>query len=675
MSLTLLCLGASSASALPERFYGMNANGSMYGNEVEWDALSRAGVQRFRMQINWQKVVQAGNWKEPPAWEATYDKYFIAAARHGIEVLPFLYGRDNGSSQYYLAGQAGYTEWLSFVEYVVRRYGQNGTFWNAHPELGQFPVKVWEVWNEPNLKPNCPSESCNGKQYGEFLVKTSAAIRNAQKGYSTTVLFGGLYQEAWNYPIQKYIEAAALATGIKSAYDGLSLHPYGLGKAGEPLRSFPDKAAAIPSDISGAHEFQEKSLGAKPIWVTEVGWPVDEGTNNEGDVQTVDEGEQAGLLNATYNWVKANWTTFDIKYVAWYDYNDVDEPKWESHAGLRDANDDFRQAWYAYEGQTGAAAWPPSYSYKLGTNNGSGFTWGSTNLNNYYQPQRMAVGDINGDGKADIVTVEKEASGGAYVYVRGISNGSGGFAWSGTNLTGMAEALKMDVGDVNGDGKADIVAVERESGGLFRYMLGTSNGAGNFAWNFTNLKGFYRPVAMALGDINGDGRADIVSVEKDGSSGYYTYVRGISDGSGNFAWEGTGLKGMYHPFKMAVGDITGDGKADIVAVEKEPVTGFYNYARGISNGSGGFAWAGTGLPLMYQPKKLSLGDVNGDGKADIVAMERESNGQYDYARGISNGSGGFAWSGTNLVEMNHAQRMDVGDVNGDGKADIVSVEH
>jgi hypothetical protein len=174
---------------------------------------------------------------------------------------------------------------------------------------------------------------------------------------------------------------------------------------------------------------------------------------------------------------------------------------------------------------------------------------------------------------------------------------------------------------------------------------------------------------MATGDINGDGKADIVAVEHE-ASGHYSYVRGISNGS-TFSWGVTNLTGMNFPVKMSVGDINGDGKADIVGVERE-ASGLYAYVRGISNGST-FSWAATNLTGMNFPVKMSVGDINGDGKADIVWVEREASGLYSYLRGISNGST-FSWGVTSLTRMNHAQKMSVGDINGDGKADITSVE-
>ena len=76
----------------------------------------------------------------------------------------------------------------------------------------------------------------------------------------------------------------------------------------------------------------------------------------------------------------------------------------------------------------------------------------------------------------------------------------------------MAYAEFMDVGDFNADGKADVVAVENQGGGQFRFMLGTSNGAGIGSWSQL-MGGMAGPYFFHLGDLNADGKADILSAE------------------------------------------------------------------------------------------------------------------------------------------------------------------
>src|SRR6266516_6755297 len=89
-SLALLCVAASSASAQP--LYGLQFS-TFTTDGSEWEAIGHSGASVYRLNATWKVVSDAGNWRESPAWEQTYDKYFELAANHGITILPDLYGR------------------------------------------------------------------------------------------------------------------------------------------------------------------------------------------------------------------------------------------------------------------------------------------------------------------------------------------------------------------------------------------------------------------------------------------------------------------------------------------------------------------------------------------------------------------------------------------------------
>jgi hypothetical protein len=226
----------------------------------------------------------------------------------------------------------------------------------------------------------------------------------------------------------------------------------------------------------------------------------------------------------------------------------------------------------------------------------------------------MRSGDFTGDGKADIVAVESESNG-KFRYMLGTSNGSGIGSWSQV-MGGMSEVKGMAVGDFSGDGKADIVAVE-PSGGSYRYMLGTSNGSGVASWSQV-LGGMSEPRAVSVGDFSGDGKADVLAAESEGN-GKYRYMLGKSNGSGIASWNQI-LGGMAGPRTMAVGDFTGDGKADIVVAELSGSS--YRFMLGVSNGSGIANWSQV-IGGLSEPQTAPVGDFNGDGKADIIAIEKQ----------------------------------------------------
>jgi len=661
-AVVLLLAMASNASALPEKFHGMNGHQAMFGNEADWEALEKAGVEKFRMQIKWNIVASAGDWRGEAAWQNTYDHYFEMAAKHHIEILPFLYTRENGSSWYFKTTDPGFPAWSEFVSKTVRRYRPGGDFWTQHAGILQYPVRAWEVWNEPNFNSNSPEEKANGTEYAKFLRATSEVIKSLDG--SAVVLFGGIYQPDRGISLPTFLqEAKAANVGIAGYFDGLSVHPYGFGPVSDPADTESERLGSMQNNMWEARNALNALCAAcnnKALWVTEVGWGVG------GGLKMVSEAEQASLLFKSYDWLQGASPTLNIQYVAWFMYQDTYCcGDWAQYAGLKDfGGSDFRSSWYSYLGVTGKPRWPAHYM--LGTSTGSNFTWNWTNLSSMYFPTNMATGDVNGDGKDDIVAAEPEGNGNVR-YMLGTSTGSN-FTWSTTSLTGMVIPSQVKLGDVNGDGKDDIVAVESEGNGKYRYMFGQSTGT-NFMWNFTKLTGMGTPYAMALGDVNGDGKADIVAVESEGN-GSYRYMFGQSTGS-NFMWNFTSLTKMGPQWGMDLGDVNGDKKADIVAVEGEAGNKF-RYMFGQSTGSN-FMWNFTKLTGMGIPWGMALGDVNGDKLADIVSIEQEASGKFRYMFGQSTGSN-FMWNFTNLTGMTRPEPLAVGDIGGDGKADVVGVE-
>jgi hypothetical protein len=183
----------------------------------------------------------------------------------------------------------------------------------------------------------------------------------------------------------------------------------------------------------------------------------------------------------------------------------------------------------------------------------------------------IAVADVDGDGLADLVS-QKEGS--VYVH-RGRADatfsGSAVASFHGTYHAGAAGHLAVDVADVNGDGRADLVSVV---GGTAYVYRGQTDGA--FGSSAASFAGTYRsglldgdgfePVAIA--DVNGDGRADLVSAHTDGNA----YVHfGTADGT--FVGRAdsfhntlpTTLFGAASGYEViAALDVTGDGRADLV---------------------------------------------------------------------------------------------------------------
>ncbi len=272
--------------------------------------------------------------------------------------------------------------------------------------------------------------------------------------------------------------------------------------------------------------------------------------------------------------------------------------------------------------------------------------------------------DFNGDGRDDIVTFTHGPLDDVYV---ALSNGS---AFAGTTvkwhdrfaLTGETPLT----GDFNGDGKDDIVTFTH--GSLADVYVALSNGSSfgpGLKWHdFFSLGG----EVPAVGDVNGDGRDDLITFTRNAAADVYV---ALSTGSGFDAsakWhEFFGTAGEY----PGVADVNGDGKADIVVFTRGTLGDVYV---ALSSGAGFGASAKWHDWFAVGGELPRIGDFNGDGKADIATFT--TNAAADVFVALSSGT---AFTGTeqkwNDFFALSGEFPYPGDVNGDGKDDIVTFTH
>ena len=275
-----------------------------------------------------------------------------------------------------------------------------------------------------------------------------------------------------------------------------------------------------------------------------------------------------------------------------------------------------------------------------------------------WTPRAVAVGDLNGDGKTDSVTVN--FNGNTVMVLLG--NGAGTFtAGPGSPIPVGANPQWVAVGDFNGDGKPDLV-IANFSGNNVTLLLG--NGTGGF----TNAAGSpfsvgSSPVFVAAADFNGDGKLDIVTA----NSGDNTITVLLGNGAGSFAAAtGNPFAVGMNPQSIAVADFSKDGKLDLAVANAN--TNSVTVLLG--DGTGGFA-AATGSPFVVglTPQSIAVGDLNGDGKPDIVTADRGNN---SITVLLGNGTGGFAAAaGSPFATGTSPQSVALSDVNGDGTLDVI----
>ncbi|MGI8687688.1 MAG: FG-GAP repeat domain-containing protein [Thermomicrobiales bacterium] len=299
-----------------------------------------------------------------------------------------------------------------------------------------------------------------------------------------------------------------------------------------------------------------------------------------------------------------------------------------------------------------------SVSVFLNNNNGTGaFTQaaGSPIVFPNTSPVAIALDDINNDSKLDLV-VSDSASFGTYV-LTGNGNGTFSAVPGQPTITGGVFPIAVAVADVNGDGKKDILTV---NGGDNTISVSLGNGVGAFTTISPSLPLNLGGSGAALGDFNGDGKPDIAV-----SRGQGTLFVNLGLGNGTFNTVGPFTVG-YGVSTTATGDVNGDGKQDIVSV----AAGTPNMVTVLlGDGHGGFTTA-PGSPFSAggscSGTGLVVADLNGDGKQDLAIPD--CNGNVDLYYG--NGNGTFT-AGASITGLTGADAIAAADLRGLGRKDLI----
>jgi hypothetical protein len=223
-------------------------------------------------------------------------------------------------------------------------------------------------------------------------------------------------------------------------------------------------------------------------------------------------------------------------------------------------------------------------------------------------PIAITATDFNGDGNVDLAVVNYFDDNVSVL----LGDGHGGFQTQGSPLALAPGAGEVVSADLNGDGHPDLVVANTAyfkvfAGNTVSVLLNKGDAT------FEDQKAYTvggKPVALAVADLNSDGRLDIVTANHDNAN--VTLLEGRGDGT----FPGTAGS---HPAGVALADLNGDGKPDLILANYASST----VSVALGNGDGTFQPA-RNIPVGSGPYAVAAVDLNGDGRPDLVVADLQS---------------------------------------------------
>jgi arabinogalactan endo-1,4-beta-galactosidase len=291
-------------AAVPQGFVGMNLSEPFFDPRVDqlkqFNTMVSAGVQSVRVVFSWPEAQPTDG--GPISFDAT-DQVVTQAASHGLRVLPVvLYAPDWDAAPHAdgtTAIPADDGPYADYVKALVLRYGPGGSFWLAHPALRPMPIRMWQIWNEPNFtffwpkRPFAPS-------YVALVKAAHTAIKSVDPGGK--VVLAGMPNLAWQYLTDIY-----KVPGARTAFDVASVNPYTVQPRNVIV--FLRKVRSVMKRFGDSR---------KPLLASETGWQSSNGHAADNDCCQVTVKQQATKIAQELPLLAANRKSLRLQSFYYY---------------------------------------------------------------------------------------------------------------------------------------------------------------------------------------------------------------------------------------------------------------------------------------------------------------------------------------------------------------------
>lgn len=281
-------------------------------------------------------------------------------------------------------------------------------------------------------------------------------------------------------------------------------------------------------------------------------------------------------------------------------------------------------------------------------------------------PAYVALGDLDGDGKIDVATPNNASITNTSIF-RNLSTGPGSLSFTTkTDITNGSNPIAAFIGDIDGDGLPDLVVANTGSASYSIFRNTSTSGTISFAAKVDITGAGTNPYDVTIGDIDGDGKADLV-VANYLANGISVYRNTGTVGTISFAAK-VDYSTVDSPLSVSLNDLDQDGKLDIA------VAGFLNtntlsLFRNTSTPGAVSLASRIALTTGVEPRSVAGGDLDGDGKADLAVVNGGSNTMSIFRNTSTVGALSFA-AKVDVTTGTAPFSVSLGDIDGDSKVDL-----